>query len=179
MTKLNFLLYISNYIVPFVLFYIIGYGIMCKIPVFQEFIKGAKDGFKTVLDILPTIIGLMIAVGVLRASMSLDLLASIVRPITNLFKFPSELVPLVFVKTLSSSAANGLLIDVFKEYGPDSFLGRLSSVILSSTETIFYTMSIYFVTVEVKKTRYTLVGALFATVVGVVLSTILTNLIFY
>lgn len=152
---------------------------MCKIPVFQEFIKGAKDGFKTVLDILPTIIGLMIAVGVLRASMSLDLLASIVRPITNLFKFPSELVPLVFVKTLSSSAANGLLIDVFKEYGPDSFLGRLSSVILSSTETIFYTMSIYFVTVEVKKTRYTLVGALFATVVGVVLSTILTNLIFY
>lgn len=179
MNKLNFLLYISSYIVPFVLFYIIGYGIMCKIPVFQEFTKGAKDGFKTVLDILPTIIGLMIAVGVLRASKSLDLLASAVRPITNLLKFPSELVPLVFVKTLSSSAANGLLIDVFKEYGPDSFLGRLSSIILSCTETIFYTMSIYFVTAKVKKTRYTLAGALFTTAVGVVLSTILTNLIFY
>lgn len=179
MNKLNFLLYISSYIVPFVLFYIIGYGIMCKTPVFQEFTKGAKDGFKTVLDILPTIIGLMIAVGVLRASKSLDLLASAVRPITNLLKFPSELVPLVFVKTLSSSAANGLLIDVFKEYGPDSFLGRLSSIILSCTETIFYTMSIYFVTAKVKKTRYTLAGALFTTAVGVVLSTILTNLIFY
>lgn len=179
MINLDFLLYISNYIVPFVLFYIIGYGILCKVSVFQEFTKGAKDGLKTVLDILPTIIGLIIAVGVLRTSMALDIFASIVSPITKLFKFPSEIVPLVFVKTLSSSAANGLLIDIFKEYGPDSFLGRLSSIILSCTETIFYTMSIYFVTAEVKKTRYTLAGALLATTVGIIASVILTKLIFY
>lgn len=176
---MGFLLYISNYIVPFILFYIIGYGLLCKISVYQEFTDGAKEGFKVVLDILPTIIGLMVAVGVLRASSSLDILSSIIKPITDLFKFPSELVPLVFVKGLSSSAANGLLIDIFKEYGPDSYLGRVSSVIMSSTETIFYTMSVYFVTAGVKKTRYTLAGALFATLIGIIGSTVLTNLIFY
>lgn len=176
---MGFLLYISNYIVPFILFYIIGYGLLCKISVYQEFTDGAKEGFKVVLDILPTIIGLMVAVGVLRASSSLDILSSIIKPITDLFKFPSELVPLVFVKGLSSSAANGLLIDIFKKYGPDSYLGRVSSVIMSSTETIFYTMSVYFVTAGVKKTRYTLAGALFATLIGIIGSTVLTNLIFY
>ncbi len=176
---MDFLLYISNYIVPFIFFYIIGYGFLCKVPVFHEFTEGAKEGFKVVLGILPTIIGLMVAVGILRTSTSLDLLAKLIEPITNLFKFPSELVPLVTVKSLSSSAANGLLIDIFKEHGPDSYLGRLSSIIMSCTETIFYTMSVYFVTAEVKKTRYTLPGALFTTLVSLVASTILTNLIFY
>lgn len=176
---MDFLLYISNYIVPFIFFYIIGYGLLCKVPVFQEFKEGAKDGLKVVIDIMPTIIGLMIAVGVLRNSTALDLISSLVEPITSSFKFPSELVSLVLVKSLSSSAANGLLIDIFKEFGPDSYLGRLSSIIMSSTETIFYTMSVYFMTAGVKKTRYTLPGALFATFVGIIASTILTNLIFY
>ncbi len=177
--SMSFLLYISNYIVPFVLFYIIGYGLLCKVPVFQEFTEGAKDGFKVVLGIMPTIIGLMVAVGVLRASTSLNMLAALLKPITNLFKFPSELIPLVTIKSLSSSAANGLLIDIFKEHGPDSYLGRLSSIIMSCTETIFYTMSVYFVTAGVKKTRYTLYGALFANLIGIILSALLTKLIFY
>lgn len=176
---MDFLLYISNYIVPFILFYIIGYGLLCKVPVFQEFTEGAKDGFKVVLDILPTIIGLMVAVGVLRASTALDLLGELIKPITMRLQFPSELVPLVLIKSLSSSAANSLLIDIFKQFGPDSYLGRLSSVIMSCTETIFYTMSVYFVSAGVKKTRYTLTGVIFATIVGIIASTVLTNLIFY
>lgn len=176
---MDFLIYMSNYIVPFIFFYIIGYGLLCKIPVYHEFTEGAKDGFDVVLGILPTIIGLMVAVGVLRASSALDILASILEPITDLLHFPSELVPLVMVKSLSSSAANGLLIDIFKEYGPDSYLGRLSSIIMSCTETIFYTMSVYFVTAGVKKTRYTLPGAIVATLAGIIASTVLTNLIFY
>lgn len=178
-SRMSFLLYISNYIVPFILFYIIGYGLLSKVAVFHEFTEGAKDGFKVVMGIMPTIIGLMVAVGVLRASTSLDILASLLKPVTDLLRFPSELLPLVTIKSLSSSAANSLLIDIFKEHGPDSYLGRLSSIIMSCTETIFYTMSVYFVTAEVKKTRYTLHGAIFATIVGVIASTILTNLIFY
>jgi spore maturation protein B len=95
-----------------------------------------------------------------------------------MFHFPSELVPLVTVKLFSSSAATSLLLDIFKEYGPDSFIGRLASIIMSCTETVFYTMSVYFMTAGVKKTRYTLLGALFATLTGIVASAIITKMVF-
>jgi spore maturation protein B len=175
---MKFLLYISDYIIPFVIFYIVGFGLLMKAPVFHEFTKGAEDGFKVVLNIMPTLIGLMIAIGILRASGTLDLLAGLMKPLTNLMKFPSELVPLVTVKLFSSSAATSLLLDIFKEYGPDSYLGRLSSIIMSCTETVFYTMSVYFMAAKIKKTRYTLAGALFATFVGVLASAVITSLIF-
>ena len=175
---MKFLLYISDYIIPFIIFYIVGFGLLMKAPVFHEFTKGAEDGFKVVLNIMPTLIGLMIAIGILRSSGTLDLLAGLMKPLTNLMKFPSELVPLVTVKLFSSSAATSLLLDIFKEYGPDSYLGRLSSIIMSCTETVFYTMSVYFMAAKVKKTRYTLVGALFATFVGVLASAVITYLIF-
>jgi spore maturation protein B len=175
---MKFLLYISDYIIPFVIFYIVGFGLLMKAPVFHEFTKGAEDGFKVVLNIMPTLIGLMIAIGILRASGTLYLLAGLMKPLTNLMKFPSELVPLVTVKLFSSSAATSLLLDIFKEYGPDSYLGRLSSIIMSCTETVFYTMSVYFMAAKIKKTRYTLAGALFATFVGVLASAVITSLIF-
>jgi spore maturation protein B len=164
--------------IPFVIFYIVGFALLMKVPVFSEFTKGAEDGFKVVLNILPTLIGLMVAIGILRSSGTLNLLSTVLKPITKLLHFPSELVPLVTVKLFSSSAATSLVLDIFKEYGPDSYLGRLTSIIMSCTETVFYTMSIYFMTAGVKKTRYTLAGALFATFVGIVASTIITSMLF-
>jgi spore maturation protein B len=164
--------------IPFVIFYIVGFGLLMKTPVFHEFTKGAEDGFKVVLNIMPTLVGLMIAIGVLRASGTLDLLSGILKPLMDFIQFPSELVPLVTVKLFSSSAATSLVLDIFKEYGPDSYLGRLTSIIMSCTETVFYTMSVYFMTVKIKKTRYTLAGSLFATFVGVITSLILTNILF-
>lgn len=175
---MNFIVYLSDYIIPFLFFYIIGYGLLTKTSIYDEFIKGAKDGFKVVFDILPTLIGLMIAIGILRASGALDLLSSLLEPITNLFHFPSELLPITLVKMFSSSAATSLLLDIFKEYGPDSYLGRLVSIILSSTETIFYTMAVYFMAAGVKKTRYTLAGALVATLAGTIASVVITKLVF-
>lgn len=175
---MSFLLYISDYMIPFVIFYIVGFALLMKVPVFSEFTKGAEDGFKVVLNILPTLIGLMVAIGILRSSGTLNLLSTVLKPITKLLHFPSELVPLVTVKLFSSSAATSLVLDIFKEYGPDSYLGRLTSIIMSCTETVFYTMSIYFMTAGVKKTRYTLAGALFATFVGIVASTIITSMLF-
>ena len=167
---MKFLLYISNFIIPFVILYIVGFGMLQKVNVYDEFIKGAEDGFKVVLGVMPTLIGLMIAIGVLRASGTLDLLSNVLKPLVEHFHFPSELVPLVIVKMFSSSAATSLLLDVFKQYGPDSYLGRLSSILMSCSETIFYTLSIYFMTAKVKKTRYTLAGSLVATLGGIVAS---------
>lgn len=175
---MRFLIYLSDYMIPFVFMYIIGLGLMTKTNIYDEFVKGAKEGFRVVLDIMPTLIGLMIAIGILRASGALDLLSTAIKPVTDLIHFPSELVPLVLVKMFSSSAATSLLLDIFKQYGPDSYLGRLVSIILSSTETIFYTMAVYFMAAGVKKSRYTLMGALVATFSGIVGSVIITNMLF-
>lgn len=141
-----------------------------KVNIYDEFIKGAEDGFKVVLGILPTLIGLMVAIGILRGSGALDLLSKVIAPITSIVSFPSQLVPLVVVKMFSSSAATSLLLDVYKQFGPDSYLGQLGSILMSCSETIFYTMAVYFMTAGVKKTRYTLLGAMAATLVGIIAS---------
>jgi spore maturation protein B len=175
---MRFLIYLSDYIIPFIFFYIIGYGLLTKTNIYDEFIKGAKDGFKVVIDILPTLIGLMVAIGILRASGALNILSDLLRPITEMLHFPSQLVPVVLIKMFSSSAATSLVLDLFKEYGPDSYIGRLVSVMMSSTETIFYTLAVYFMAAGVKKTRYTLFGCLMVTLTGIIASVIMTNLTF-
>ncbi len=170
---MNFLYYLSDSMIPFILVLVVGYGILQKVDIFDTFIEGAVDGFRTVYKILPTLIGLMIAIGVLRQSGALEMLSGLLNPITAWFRFPSELVPLVVVKMFSSSAATSLLLDVYKQFGPDSYLGTLASVLMSCSETIFYTMSVYFMTAKVTKTRYTLAGALVATLAGIVASMVL------
>lgn len=169
-------LYLSDFIVPLMIFGIVCYGIIMKIPVYDTFVKGAKDGFLTVIKIMPTMVGLMVAVGVLRASGFLDFLAEMIGKVTQYIGFPGELVPLTIVKMFSSSAATGLLLDVYKEYGTDSYLGLVASISMSCTETIFYTMSVYFMTAKVTKTRYTLPGALLATFAGLAASVVLGGL---
>lgn len=170
---MKILLYISDFMIPFILFYIVGYGILQKHSVYEEFVTGAKDGLKTVVQILPTLIGLMVAVGVLRASGFLDLLSNLLGHVLNTIGFPSQLVPLSIVKMFSSSASTGLLLDIYKIYGTDSFIGLAASISMSCTETIFYTMSVYFVAAKVTKTRYTLAGALLATFAGLMMSVVL------
>lgn len=169
-------LYITDFIIPMVIFGIVCYGCLMNVDVYDTFIKGAKKGFFTVIKILPTLVGLMVAVGILRASGFLDFLSSLIGSFTKYIGFPGELVPLTIVKMFSSSAATGLLLDVFKEYGTDSFSGLVASISMSCTETIFYTMSVYFLTAKVTKTRYTLTGALISTFAGLAASVILARL---
>lgn len=172
---MKLLLYLSDFIMPLAIFYIIGFGLLMKRPVYDDFVEGAKSGAKTVVGIMPTLIGLMVAVGILRASGFLDAAAAWLGHLTKLIGFPSELVPVTLVKMFSSSAATGLALDIFKRYGTDSYLGLVTSILLSCTETIFYTMSVYFMTAKVTKTRYTLAGALITTLAGVVASVVLAG----
>ncbi|MCI8327502.1 MAG: spore maturation protein [Lachnospiraceae bacterium] len=173
---MKILLFLSDAIIPILVFSIVGYGLMSKQKVYDDFIEGAKDGFQTVIQIMPTLVGLMIGVGILRASGFLDFLAKMIAPITERIGFPSELMPVTIVKMFSSSAATGLVLDIFKEYGPDSLFGMITSLMMSSTETIFYTMSVYFMSVKVNKSRWTLTGALLATLGGTIASVILANM---
>ena len=171
------LIFLSDALIPLLLFYIVAFGLSKKQPIYDDFIKGAADGFKTVIGIMPTLIGLMVAVGVLRASGFLDFLSGLFSGIMAALHFPAELVPVTIVKMFSSSAATGLLLDIYKEFGPDSSLGTMASIMMSSTETIFYTMSVYFMAAHVRKSRYTLTGALLATLAGTIASIILTHMI--
>ena len=170
---MQLLVYISNYIVPVLILSIIVYGLSAKVNVYETFIKGAKSGFFTVVRIMPTLIGLMAAVGILRAVLLLDFISGLLENFTGRIGFPGELVPLTIVKMFSSSAATGLLLDIFKQFGTDSRLGMIASISLSCTETIFYTMSVYFMTAGIKKSRYTLAGALIATFAGLAASVLL------
>lgn len=172
---MNVLYWISDCMIPFVILFLVGYGMAKKVSIFDEFIEGAKDGFLTVYKILPTLIGLMVGVGILRESGAMEAIAGLIKPVVTVLRFPGELVPLFIVKMFSSSAATGLLLDVYKTYGTDSYLGTLASVLMSCSETIFYTMSVYFMTAKVTKTRYTLAGALFATFIGAWISVVLVN----
>ena len=169
---MNLFLYLTNFIVPFLILAIIVYGLLMKINVYEHFIKGARNGFLTVLKIMPTLIGLMVSVGILRASGFLEMISSCIGQFTAAIGFPGELVPLTVVKMFSSSAATGLLLDLYKEFGTDSLIASIS---MSCTETIFYTMSVYFMTAKIKNSRYTLTGALIATFAGLAASVVLAQ----
>lgn len=173
---MKILYYVSDCMIPFIILYLVGYGLLKKVDIFDTFIEGAKDGFVTVYKILPTLVGLMIGVGILRESGAMESLAQLLSPVVEFVHFPGELLPLFIVKMFSSSAATGLLLDVYKTYGTDSYLGTLASVLMSCSETIFYTMSVYFMTAKVTKTRYTLAGAMAATVAGAAAAIILVSL---
>ena len=170
---MNALAHISDIIIPILIFFIVGYGYVSKVKVYECFLDGAKDGLKIVLDIVPTLIGLL-AVGMLRASGFFDLLGKLLGPMTEKVGLPAQLMPLLIVKLFSSSAATGLVLDIFKTSGPDSYAGMLTSILMSCTETVFYTMSVYFLAAKVTKTRYTLMGALLSTLAGTIASVVLT-----
>ena len=175
---MNWMIFLSDMIVPITFAGILLFAFSKKKPVYDHFIEGAKSGFKTVFMIAPTIVGLMVSVGMLRASGALDILSGLIAPITNRFGYPSETVPLTLMRLVSSSASTGLLVDLFENYGPDSFIGTFTSIMMSSTETVFYTMSIYFMSVKITKSRFTLAGALLANFFGVILSLIITRYLY-
>lgn len=133
---MNVLSHISDIIIPLLLFYIVGYGVVSRVKVYEAFLTGAKEGLKVVVDIMPTLVGLLVAVGVLRASGFLDFLAGLLAPLAEPAGIPAAVVPVMLIKLFSGSAATGLVLDVFRTYGPDSYIGTLVSILMSCTDTM-------------------------------------------
>ncbi|WP_053983135.1 spore maturation protein [Niameybacter massiliensis] len=171
-------MYISDLLIPLVMCSIVIYGLLHKVDIFQSFIDGAKEGLSVVVSILPTLVALMLGVGMLKSSGGLDGLVRLLSPLVASTNFPKEVLPIALMRTVSSSASTGLILDIFQTYGPDSFIGRLVSIMFGCTETIFYTMSVYFMTIKVKNTRYTVVGGLIASFVGILCAYFLTCYLF-
>lgn len=172
---MKLILFLSDFCMPFVVCWVVIYGWFGGCPVFDIFVKGAKRGLKTVAGILPTLIGLMAAVRLLRDSGLLDLLAGLLAPIAGLFRIPAEVLPLILVKLFSASAATGILLDLFETSGPDSYIGMLAAVIASSAETVLFVMSVYLTHVGIHKSRWILPGGLICTLAGVIAAAVIVN----
>lgn len=175
---MNLLLTISDFLIPITILFIVVFGCLQRVDIYEVFLEGAKEGLQTVAEILPTLIGLVTAVEVAQGGGLLDVLVEGIRPFAEAVGFPAELAPLSIVRLISSSAATGLLTELFSQYGPDSYLGRVASVMMSCTETVFYTMSLYFLSVGVRRTRWTLPCALLANLVGIAAAVLLVEVVF-
>ena len=168
---------ISNLLIPILIFYIVAYGLVSKVKVYESFLKGAQNGLEVAMKMMPTLIGLLVAVGVLRASGFLDFLGGLLGQLVEPLGIPAPIVPLILLKLFSGSAATGMVLDLFRTYGPDSFIGTMASILMSCTETVFYTMSVYYLAAKVTKTRFTLKGAFLTLAVDIVMSIWLTNVL--
>ncbi|NLP13746.1 MAG: spore maturation protein [Clostridium sp.] len=175
---MNIIKELSIYAIPAIFLIILCVGMYKEVKVYDVFIEGAKEGITTVLKIIPSLVGLMVAVGVFRASGALNLLIFAVKPVTNILRIPPDALPMVFLRPISGSASLAMLSDIFKVHGPDSFVGRVASTLMGSTETIFYTLAVYFGAVGIKKIRYTLVAALIADLAGVIAAVWICTLVF-
>ena len=174
---MKFLLYFSDFIVPFPMIFILVYDFFIRYAIYESFLKGVKEGFQIVIEIAPTMIALLVSIGIFRASGALDSFSELLAPAGKFLHIPVEVITGISTKIFSSSAAVSFVLDIFKEYGPDSRLGMIVSIMMSCTETVIYTITIYYMSVNIKKTRWTLPGAMFATIAGAVASVAITELI--
>jgi len=157
---------------------IIVYSVYKKVDVFDEFLDGASEGLLTVGKILPSLLGLLFAIEIFKASGALDLITFVLRPFLSKFGVPEEVVPLAILRPISGSGALAIVSDVFSEVGTDSFAGRCASVMMGSTETTFYTIAVYFGAAGIKKILYTPFASLFADFVGFAASIIIVSRFF-
>lgn len=170
---------ISSSFIPIIILFIVSYGVFKKVKVYEVFVEGAKDGLKICKNIFPYLLCMHLAIKVFRESGILEYIINFIEPFTNILGIPKEVITQIFIKPLSGSGALGIFTDNIKNFGPDSFLGVLSSVLMGSTETIFYTIALYFGAVKIKKIRHTLWTAILSEIIGVILAINITKIIFF
>ncbi len=153
-------------IMPFVFLVIIGYGFIKRVDVFDAFLAGAAEGLKTLFGILPALVGLIAAITMFRTSGALSFLTGLLAPVTGLLHIPSEIMPLALLRPVSGSGALAIVNDLLTGAGPDSMVGRIASVVMGSTETTFYTLAVYYGSVSIRDSRYTVPAALLADLTG-------------
>ncbi|EML6501462.1 spore maturation protein [Clostridioides difficile] len=168
----------SNLLIPIIILYIVVYGKYKKIDVYDSFVKGAIDGLKAAWDILPYIIGIFLAIGIFKTGKGLDMLECLFTPIANMMSIPKELIGLISVKPLSGSGALGMYSELANRVGIGSLVEKMGATIVGSSETIFYTMAIYYGSLKIKNTRHTLSCAMISHVAGVIAAVFICYVIF-
>lgn len=169
---------ISKLAIPIMIVGIILHGMVKGVKVYESFTDGAKEGFTTAIRIIPFFIAMLVAIGVFRESGAMDLLIKGLTPITKIFKIPGELVPMVLMRPLSGGGAQGLMTELITSHGPESLLARTSAVMMGSTETTLYVLSVYFGSVSIKKHRHGLPVGLMADLAGLISAIFITKMFF-
>ncbi|HEY6951622.1 MAG TPA: spore maturation protein, partial [Bacteroidota bacterium] len=157
---------ISVIAIPSVIILFLGWGIFKKVKVYEVFVEGAKEGFDTAVRIIPYLVAMLFAIGVFRASGAMDMLTALLSPVANLVGMPPEAVPMAFLRPLSGSGSLGLMTEIMKTHGPDSFIGVLVSTMYGSSETTFYVLAVYFGAVQIKNARHAVPAGLIADFFG-------------
>lgn len=147
-------------------------------PIYETFVAGAEDGFKVAIKIIPFLVGMLVAIAIFRASGAMDLLARSLNPLLRLIGVPGEVLPLAIMRPLSGGGALGIAAELISNYGPDSFIGRLASVMQGSTDTTFYVLTVYFGSVGVRRYRYALALGLLADISSLVAAIVICRLMF-
>ncbi len=165
----------------FLLAFVVGipfYGVLKKINVFDAFIVGAKQGFETSVNIIPYLVAMLVAIGMLRASGFFELLNQFFAPLLSAIGMPSELLPLALIRPFSGSAATGVMAELIHEHGGDSFISKTAATLMGSTETTFYVIAVYFGAVGIKRTRHAIPAGLLADFAGVVATLVICRYFF-
>ncbi|MCX7884052.1 MAG: spore maturation protein [Caloramator sp.] len=157
---------IGVYFLPLLILFILIYSFVKKVRVYETFIEGVKEGFASVYSIAPYLLTMLFAIDIFRKSGAMDYFIYVLKPMSKVLKIPEGVIPMILIKPLSGSGALGVMTDIMKQYGVDSIEGRIAAVMMGSTETIFYTISIYFGSVNVKDIRYSLKASLIAHIIG-------------
>ncbi|MBB5172953.1 spore maturation protein [Texcoconibacillus texcoconensis] len=169
---------VSLWIIPLFIALILVVGTLRRVPTYETFVDGAKEGFNMAVSIIPYLVGMYVAISVFRESGAMEALIGVIEPVLSFIGFPSEIVPLALIRPLSGTGALGMTTDLISTYGADSFIGRLASTMQGSTDTTFYVLTVYFGAVGIKKVGDALKVGLFADFVGVIASVIIVTLVF-
>jgi spore maturation protein B len=166
-------------VLPSVVFLIIIFGFTKKVRLFDTFIEGAKDGIKSTLLIIPPLVGLIVSINMIKSSGALDMFTSALAPLANMMGIPDKTIPLVLLRPISGSGSMAIINNLFSQFGPDSFVGKVASTMMGSTETTFYAIAVYYGSINIKNTRHTVPAALCADLTGFLISVLSVKLLFF
>lgn len=169
---------ISLWALPIIIISVLTFGLIKKVPVYEVFTDGAKDGFKVAIKIIPYLVAIIVGISMLRASGAIDMVTNILQPVLVKFNIPADTIPLMIVRSLSGSGALGIFSDIANNLGPDSYATKLAAVMLGSSETTFYVLAVYFGAVGITKIRYALVVGLLADFIGIIAAISVCNWMF-
>lgn len=175
---MGFIAAVSIWMIPLLIAFILLYGTYKKVPTYETFVDGAKEGFSMAISVIPYLVGMMVAISVFRASGAMDFFIDLMKPALHAIGVPSEIVPLALIRPISGTGALGMTTDLIATYGPDSFIGRLASTMQGSTDTTLYVLTVYFGAVGIKKMGDALKVGLLADIVGIVASIVIVTIVF-
>lgn len=174
----SFIQILSIVAIPLLVLFIVSYGAIKKVKIYEVFIEGAKEGFNVGVRIIPYLVAMLVAIGVFRTGGAMDILTTILSPVTNLIGMPAEALPMAIMRPLSGSGTLGVMSEIIKAHGADSLIGRMVSVMMGSGETTFYVLAVYFGSVSITRTRHAVPAGIIADIAGILMSVWVVNLLF-